>query len=423
MSTPLAHKLKPKLLSDIVGQEHILGEDTFLYRAIKRDKIPSMILYGPPGCGKTSLAYVIAKSTKTQFKIINAVSSGIKDLREVIKSAKQYKNNGRDTTLFIDEIHRFNKRQQDYLLPFVEQGVVTLIGATTENPSFEVNSALLSRSQVFVLKRLSDDAIFQILKNGLEKEKNKEQENHQSPTLMSGFDDEVLRYIATFVHGDARFAINTLEQLLLEIENNPKVEVTQDLVRDIMQNKAIMYDKDGEEHYNIISALHKSMRDGDVDASVYWIMRMIEGGEDPKYIVRRMIRFASEDIGNADPQALMLAIATKEVVMFLGLPECDTALVQLAVYLAKAPKDNSSYVATIEAKEDIKKHGALGVPLHLRNADTKLMKSWGYGKGYKYAHNEDGAKVEQEHLPEELKGKKYYKNSHERKQEGKSNLW
>jgi putative ATPase len=430
MSMPLAHKLKPKSIGDIIGQEHILGTNAFLRRAIERDNIPSMIFYGPPGCGKTSLAFVIASTTKSHFKIVNAVSSGIKDLREVIAQAKNRLGEeslfkAEKTILFIDEIHRFNKKQQDYLLPFVERGIVTLIGATTENPSFEVNSALLSRSQVFVLKKLNDDAILEILKKGIERyviEENGESKSNSKSDCAIEINDEVLRYIATFVHGDARFAINTLEQLLVEIDSDSDADVTQNLVRDIMQSKAIMYDKDGEEHYNIISALHKSMRDGDADASVYWTMRMVEGGEDPKYIVRRMIRFASEDIGNADPEALNLAIATKDVVMFLGYPECDTALVQLAVYLAKAEKDNSAYVATIEAKEDIKKFGALDVPLHLRNADTKLMRSWGYGDGYKYAHNEEGAVVEQEHLPEELKGKKYYKNSFERKHGDESDL-
>ncbi len=414
--TPLAHKLKPENLDEIVGQEHLLGKSAFLRRAIERDEVPSMILYGPPGCGKTSLAYVVAKVTNSEFKIVNAVSAGIKDLREIIAEAKTGHTSlfKKKTILFIDEIHRFNKKQQDYLLPFVERGTVTLIGATTENPSFEVISALLSRAQVFVLQALSEQEILQILKNGIKKaDKWKLMDFKVSKKLLT--------YIATFSHGDARFALNVLEQLIKE--KNAGQQVTEELVKDIMQNKALMYDKGGEEHYNIISALHKSMRDSDTDASVYWAMRMCEGGEDPKYIVRRLIRFASEDVGNADPEALKLAIATKEAVMFLGLPECDTALVQLAAYLANAPKDNSAYVATMDAKEDIKKFGALGVPKHLRNAVTKLMKSWNYGKGYKYAHNEKGAQVKQNHLPQELIGKKYYKNSYERKQEGKDDLW
>lgn len=414
--TPLAHKLKPEKLDEIVGQEHLLGKSSFLRRAIERDEVPSMILYGPPGCGKTSLAYVIAKVTNADFKIVNAVSAGIKDLREIVAEAKTGRTSlfKKKTILFIDEIHRFNKKQQDYLLPFVERGTVVLIGATTENPSFEVVSALLSRAQVFVLHALASEDVLQILKNGIKKA--------TAWGLMNfKISDKLLKYIAALSHGDARFALNVLEQLIKEKEAGQ--DVTEDLVKDVMQNKALMYDKGGEEHYNIISALHKSMRDGDVDASVYWTMRMVEGGEDPKYIVRRLIRFASEDVGNADPEALKLAIAAKEVVTFLGLPECDTALVQLAVYLAQAPKDNSAYVATMEARGDIKKHGPLGVPLHLRNAPTKLMKDWDYGKGYKYAHNEDGASVEQEHLPEELEGKKYYKNSYERRQEGKEDLW
>ena len=418
-TTPLAHKMKPQDLSDIVGQEHLLADKSFLRNAIERDEIPSMILYGPPGCGKTSLAYVIAKKTKSHFKIVNAVSTGIKDLREIIARAKELQGDntlfkGGKTILFIDEIHRFNKKQQDYLLPFVERGVVTLIGATTENPSFEVNAALLSRSQVFVLHALSDEAVFTILKKAI----GKEQITSKS---VLGKLEEMSQYIAQRSHGDARFAINTLEQLFKELDSGADINV--ELLQDIMQNKAILYDKNGEEHYNIISALHKSMRDGDVDASVYWTMRMVEAGEDPKYIVRRMIRFASEDVGNADPEALKLAIAVKEAVMFLGYPECDNALVQLAVYLAKAPKDNSAYVASIEAREDIKKYGPLAVPLHLRNAESDLMKSWGYGKGYQYAHNKEAVKVVQEHLPEKLKGKKYYKNSYERKQEGSDDLW
>ncbi len=414
--TPLAHQLKPTNLDEIIGQDHLLSKQSFLRKTIDRDQVPSMILYGPPGCGKTSLAYVIAKKTKSKFKIVNAVSSGIKDLKEVIKEAQiegeslfQHK-----TILFIDEIHRFNKKQQDYLLPFVERGVVTLIGATTENPSFEVNSALLSRVQVFVLNALDFKAIRQILVLALDKAKIWK---IYTKTIPSKYID----MIAFYAHGDARFAINILEQLFLELNAGQKI--SQNLLKDILQNKALMYDKNGEEHYNIISALHKSMRDGDVDASVYWTMRMIEGGENPKYIVRRMMRFASEDIGNADPQALTVAVATKEAVMFLGLPECNTALIQCAVYLAKAPKDNSCYVATIEAGADIKQYGPLPVPLHLRNAETKLMKSWGYGKDYKYAHNVKGAKVKQQHLPDKLAKKRYYKNSFQRKIEGKKDLW
>ncbi|HFC36389.1 MAG TPA: replication-associated recombination protein A [Candidatus Moranbacteria bacterium] len=402
---PLAHKLKPTSLTEIVGQEHLLNKSSFLRRAILRDEIPSMILYGPPGCGKTSLAYVIAKTTKSNFVVVNAVSAGIKDLRNVIEKAKSEKKSlfNKKTILFIDEIHRFNKKQQDYLLPFVERGVVILIGATTENPSFEVNSALLSRMQVFVLKALTEENIKQILAQALSKIKEQKIVSFDGVKI----DAKYLDLIAFYSHGDARFALNILEQIFKEISAGQKI--SEKLLKDIMQNKALMYDKNGEEHYNIISALHKSMRDGDADAAVYWTMRMIKGGEDPKYIVRRMIRFASEDIGNANPEALRVAIATKEAVLFLGLPECNTALVQCAIYLAKSPKSNACYVATQRASDDIEKLGPLPVPLHLRNAATKLMKEWGYGKGYKYAHDFKNAKVNQEHLPKELKGRKYYR--------------
>ena len=348
--------MKPRSLDEIVGQEHILGKDSFLRRAIERDTVPSMILYGPPGCGKTSLAEVIARATKASFRRVNAVSGGIKDLREVVGQAQKARKEKtlfgeQKTILFIDEIHRFNKKQQDYLLPFVERGLLTLIGATTENPSFEVNAALLSRSQVFVLQKLEVKDLIKILKNALVRHAGKDEQK--------AFKEKYLKLIANYSHGDARFALNTLEQAIKEFESGAKI--TEELLKDIMQNKALSYDKGGEEHYNIISALHKSMRDSDVDASVYWTMRMVEAGEDPKYIVRRMIRFASEDVGNADPEALRLAIAAKDAVEFLGYPECDTALVQLAAYLAQAPKDNSAYVASVEAREDIKKCGIIPI--------------------------------------------------------------
>ncbi|HEC21158.1 MAG TPA: replication-associated recombination protein A [Candidatus Peregrinibacteria bacterium] len=394
---PLAYRLRPQRLDDIVGQDHLVGKGAFLRRAIERDELFSMILYGPPGCGKTSLAAVIALATKAEFAVVNAVAAGIKDLKAVVElSHKKQDGLFRERTImFIDEIHRFNKKQQDYLLPSVEKGVVTLIGATTENPSFEVNSALLSRCQVFVLKALDDKSIEKIISNGL-KQLGREKDVKK----------EILQFVARYAHGDARFAINILEQLLRELDQGKKL--TKDLAKEIMQKKALMYDKNGEEHYNIISALHKSMRDSDPDAAAYWTMRMVEGGEDPKYIVRRMIRFASEDIGNADPKALEVAVAAKQAVEFIGLPECNTALIQCATYLAKAPKDNSCYRAVKLVQRDIAEHGPLPVPFHLRNAPTKLMKEWGYGKGYKYAHEYKDAKVDQKHLPEKLEGKKYY---------------
>ena len=418
INTPLAHFLKPTKIEDIIGQDHIIGNDSFLKRAIENNNIPSMIFYGPSGTGKTSLALVISKIMNTKFEKVNAVSAGISDLREIIKQALINKKSlfNKKTILFIDEIHRFNKKQQDYLLPFVENGTITLIGATTENPSFEVNSALLSRTQVFVFKTLTKEHIFEILKKSQEKilslkvisEKNK-------------INEPILIFIAFYSHGDARFALNIYELAIQEKINGQKI--TQKTIKNIIQNKALMYDKNGSQHYNIISALHKSMRDSDPHAAAYWTMRMIEGGEDPKYIVRRMMRFASEDIGNANPQALILASATQNTVNFLGLPECNTALVQLATYLALSEKDNSCYVAVCDIKEDIKKYGPLDVPVHLKNAVTDLDKKMGYGKGIKYAHNFKDKKVEQIHLPKELQNKKYYKNSFERKKEGKKDLW
>jgi len=379
-----------------------------LRKAIQRDAVPSMILYGPPGCGKTSLAYVIAQATAANFKTVNAVAAGIKDLKEIIAEAKVEEKSlfRQKTILFIDEIHRFNKAQQDYLLPFVEDGTIILIGATTENPSFEVVSALLSRAQVFVLKPLVVKDIEKILKRAVNKAREWRLLKPKTEVPV-----ELLTIIATRSQGDARFALNILEQFLQEVANGRRP--SQQLLQEILPGKAILYDKNGEEHYNLISALHKSMRDSDPQAAVYWTMRMLEGGEDPKYIARRMIRFASEDIGNADPQALSLAIAAKEAVLFLGMPECSTALIQCATYLAQAPKSNACYRAVLAAQQDIKKYGPLPVPLHLRNASTKLMKEWSYGRGYKYAHDFKDAKVDQEHLPPELKGRQYYREKDE----------
>ncbi len=397
MDSPLAYRMRPEALDDIVGQDHLLKPGSFLRRALERDEVFSMILYGPPGCGKTTLAAVIARLTKAEFQVVNAVAAGVKDLKLVVARA-QHGHTGlfkARTILFIDEIHRFNKKQQDYLLPFVEKGVVTLIGATTENPSFEVNSALLSRCQVFVLKPLQDVHIQEICKRVLKRLERS-----------ADISEDLLVFISRYSQGDARFAINIIERLLSEIDRGGKIDEA--YVKEVMQKKALLYDKTGEEHYNIISALHKSMRDSDPDAAAYWTMRMLEGGEDPKYIIRRMIRFASEDIGNADPRALQVAIAAKEAVHFLGVPECNTALVQCAEYLARAPKSNASYMAALGAKSDIERHGPLPVPLHLRNAPTALMKDWGYGKEYKYAHDFPDAKVDQVHMPEELKNRRYF---------------
>lgn len=398
MDSPLAYRMRPTTLDDIVGQDHLLQKGSFLRRSLERDEVFSMILYGPPGCGKTTLAAVIARLTKSEFQVVNAVAAGVKDLKLVVEKARQTSDGlfKSKTILFIDEIHRFNKKQQDYLLPFVEKGIVTLIGATTENPSFEVNSALLSRCQVFVLKALENIHIQKILEHALKK---LERDNAIQPAILG--------FVGHYSQGDARFALNVLERLLSEIDQG--ATINEAYVKDVMQKKALLYDKNGEEHYNIISALHKSMRDSDPDAAAYWTVRMLEGGEDPKYIVRRMIRFASEDIGNADPQALQLAVAAKEAVHFLGVPECNTALVQCAEYLARAPKNNASYIACNEAKADIETLGPLPVPLHIRNAPTRLMKQWGYGKGYKYAHDFPDAKVDQTHMPEGLKNRKYFR--------------
>ncbi len=391
--SPLAYRMRPESLEHFVGQEHLIGEGKPLRKAIETGKLSSSIIFwGPPGCGKTTLARLISALTNSEFVELSAVRVGKAEIKKVIDKSKLF---NRKIILFLDEIHRFNKAQQDFLLPFVEKGTITLIGATTENPSFEIIPALLSRSRVYVLNSLSEEDLLKIIDRALISEKG----------LRGKFEisDENKRLIANLANGDARSALNILE-IASSIADK---EITKKMILDSAQ-KALRYDKDGEEHYNIISALHKSMRDSDPQAAVYWTMRMIEAGEDPKYIARRMIRFASEDIGNADPQALQVALAAKDAVEFLGYPECDTALVQAAIYLATAPKSNKVYEAAQKAKEDIKKTGNLPVPLHLRNPVTKLMREIGYGKGYKYAHNYEGAKIEQEHLPKELKNAKYY---------------
>src|SRR3989344_2123663 len=362
---PLAHLLRPKSLEEFVGQEHLVGAGKPIRKMIESgDLSSSIILWGPPGCGKTTLAKLIAKLTNSDFVEISAVNAGKEDMKKAVNRSRL--NNTR-TILFIDEIHRFNKAQQDFLLPYVEKGVITLIGATTENPSFEVISALLSRSRVFVLNALTELNITAILKNALKNELLKK--------YHLNLPDENISLIASLANGDARSALN-----ILELANSlSKEKIEKQNILEAAQKTHLRYDKNGEEHYNIISALHKSMRDSDVDASIYWTMRMVEGGEDPKYIIRRMIRFASEDIGNADPQALVVAAAAKDAVEFLGYPECKTALVQTAIYLAKAPKSNAVYEAVLKAQEDIQRTGNLPVPLHLRNAPTKLMKDLGYG--------------------------------------------
>ena len=387
---PLAYRMRPKTLENFIGQEHLMGPGKPLRIMLENRNIPvSLIFWGPPGCGKTTLARLISYLTDSEFAELSAVNAGKKDVEIALNKARLMH---KKTILFLDEIHRFNKAQQDFLLPFVESGAIRLIGATTENPSFEVISPLLSRSRVFVLNSLEEKDILKILDNALKSEFLKN----------IALSDENKKLIANLSNGDARNALN-----ILEMASSISNEITKELILNSAQ-KTLRYDWQGEEHYNIISALHKSMRDSDVQASVYWAMRMIEAGEDPEYIIRRMVRFASEDIGNADPEALKLAVSAMEAVRFLGYPECNTALIQTAVYLASAPKSNKIYAAVNKAKEDINRTGNLPVPLHLRNPETQLMRDLGYGEGYKYAHNYKEAKVEQEHFPNELKDSIYY---------------
>lgn len=400
---PLAERMRPRTLDEYVGQTRVLGPGRLLQQIIERKSLPSLILWGPPGCGKTTLAYLLAQTVNAPFAAFSAVLSGVKELRQIIDEARdQQRRHGKPTILFVDEIHRFNKAQQDAFLPHVEQGLIILIGATTENPSFEVIAPLLSRTRVVVLEALNEEALVLLLQRALGDEERGLGSQHLTAT------EEAYTFIAQHAQGDARMALNTLEVAATLATQQGATEIELSVAEEAAQHKALLYDKGGEEHYNVISAFIKSMRGSDPDAAVYWLMRMIEAGEDPMFIARRMVIFAAEDIGNADPHALPLAIAAKEAVHFVGLPEGRIPLAQAATYLATAPKSNASYKAMLAAAEDVKKYGPLPVPLHLRNAPTKLMKGLGYGKGYQYAHDYEGAVVKQQHLPDKLRERRYY---------------
>ena len=400
---PLAGRVRPKTLSEFVGQEHLLGPGCMLRTLIESDRISSMIFWGPPGVGKTTLASIIAGQTKSEFINFSAVTSGIKEIKDVMKQSEDAAMRGIRTVLFVDEIHRFNKAQQDAFLPYVEKGSIILIGATTENPSFEVNGALLSRCKVFVLKPLTTDNIVTLLKHALASPEGFGNNNVQ-------MSEEQIRAIAEFAGGDARTALNTLEMAVLNGTISAEgITVTDEQVTQCISRKSLLYDKSGEEHYNLISALHKSMRNSDPDAAVYWALRMLDSGDDPLYIARRLVRFASEDVGIADSNALAVAINVYQACHYLGVPECNVHIAHAAAYLAMAPKSNALEVSCMEVSEDLRTKPAEPVPLWIRNAPTKLMADLDYGKGYRYAHNYEGALTPMPCLPESLAGREYYR--------------
>lgn len=407
ISVPLASRVRPKELEQFVGQQHLIGPGKILRRMIETDQVTSMIFWGPPGVGKTTLAGIIAEKTKANFINFSAVTSGIKEIKDVMQQAENSRRMGMKTILFVDEIHRFNKAQQDAFLPYVERGSITLIGATTENPSFEVNSALLSRCRVFVLKALEEQDLVQLLRNVLLSP----QGFLNSNVKMS---DRQLHAIAAFANGDARTALNILEMAVTNGEISAEgITVTDEGLEQCISKKSLLYDKSGEEHYNLISALHKSMRNSDPDAAIYWMCRMLEGGENPLYIARRLIRFASEDIGMADSQALQVAVAAYQTCHFLGMPECDVHLTHAVTYLAMAPKSNALYTACEECKRDVKERRDEPVPLQLRNAPTGLMKELHYGEGYQYAHDHEDKLTAMQCLPDSLKDRHYYQPTQE----------
>ncbi len=399
---PLASRLRPMYLSEFCGQQHLIGEGKVLRRLIEKDIIGSMIFWGPPGVGKTTLARIIANKTQSNFIDFSAVTSGIKEIKQVMQQAEECRRLGEKTILFVDEIHRFNKAQQDAFLPYVEKGSIVLIGATTENPSFEINNALLSRCKVFVLHSLKSEDLTKLLKHALN-------DSRGFGDQQVEIDDALISEIAEFANGDARNALSTLEMAVLNGEfDGEKTTVTKETVEQCTLKKSLLYDKNGEEHYNLISALHKSMRNSDPDAAVYWLSRMLEAGEDPLYIARRITRFASEDIGLADPRALEIAVAAYQACHFIGMPECSVNLTQAVVYMSVSPKSNSIYVAYETAKKDALQHLSEPVPLVIRNAPTRLMEELEYGKGYQYAHDTDQKLTNMQCLPDSIADREYY---------------